>query len=813
MNESPMLQLIQAVLNSDEKNDLRNFLSQLRADDRNYLLRTDVLSAFDRYCLDNEKDDRFRHRSAFSDLVASSQEIIKDQDSFCLLLRPRIATQSAHRILADLTVEKMSVEDLLNLRDRLVERFHPQEGATLEIDFKPFYDYYPPIKDPKNIGKGAAFLNRYLSSKLFQSPEQWFQSLFKFLRSHHYNGTQLLLNGRIQSQWQLSQQAKQALTLLAKYPDDRPYREFRYELQELGFEPGWGNTAGRVSQTLDILDGLLDSPDHQSLEAFLSRIPMIFRIVLVSVNGWFGQEGVLGRPDTGGQVVYVLDQARSLEKQLQQDITLAGLDELKIRPKLLIVTRLIAYSEGTFCNQRLEKLRGSDDVWILRVPFREHNPNVTRKWLSRFELWPYLETFAIDAETEIKSELGGKPDLIVGNYTDGNLVAFLLSRSMKVIQCYIAHSLEKPKYLFSNLYWQDLESKYHFSLQFTADLIAMNACHFIVSSTYQEIAGTTESIGQYESYQSFTMPELYHVHTGIDLFSPKFNLVPPGVSEQVFFPYTKTENRVESDRQRLNQLLFTYNEAPTQIFGVLEDPDKRPIFSIGRMDRIKNMSGLAECFGQSEALQEQCNLIIIAGKLRLEDSQDQEEREEIEKLYGVIDRYNLHGKIRWLAVRLSRIETGEIYRIIADRQGIFIQPALFEAFGLTVLEAMITGLPSFATQFGGSLEIIQDQVSGFYINPANYEETAEKIADFLTKCEHNPTYWHEISGRAIDRVYSKYTWSLHSKRLLSLARTYGFWNYTSKDNREDMLRYIEMLFHLLYKPRARELLDQHSHWQ
>jgi len=53
-----------------------------------------------------------------------------------------------------------------------------------------------------------------------------------------------------------------------------------------------------------------------------------------------------------------------------------------------------------------------------------------------------------------------QPDLIVGNYSDGNLVAFLLAR-MKVTQCNVAHALEKSKYLFSNLYWQDLEEKYH----------------------------------------------------------------------------------------------------------------------------------------------------------------------------------------------------------------------------------------------------------------------------------------------------------------------------------------------------------------
>jgi len=33
------------------------------------------------------------------------------------------------------------------------------------------------------------------------------------------------------------------------------------------------------------------------------------------------------------------------------------------------------------------------------------------------------------------------------------------------------------------------------SLQFTADLIAMNAA-FIISSTYQEIVGTPDSVGQ-----------------------------------------------------------------------------------------------------------------------------------------------------------------------------------------------------------------------------------------------------------------------------------------------------------------------------
>jgi sucrose synthase len=420
-----------------------------------------------------------------------------------------------------------------------------------------------------------------------------------------------------------------------------------------------------------------------------------------------------------------------------------------------------------------------------------------------------LETYAIDAEKELLAEFQGKPDLIVGNYSDGSLVAFLLSRKLKTTQCNIAHALEKSKYLLSNLYWQQSEEKYHFALQFTADIIAMNAANCIVTSTYQEIVGQPDSVGQYESYKCFTMPDLYRVVNGIELFSPKFNVVPPGVNESVYFPYTRIEDRVQDDRDRQGELLFTL-EDPEQVFGKLDDPQKRPLFSIARLDRIKNLTGLAELFGKSQELQEKCNLILVAGKLLVEETDDYEEAEEIKKLYAIIDQYNLHGKIRWLGVRLSKSLCGEIYRVIADRQGIFVQPALFEAFGLTILEAMITGIPTFGTQFGGPLEIIQDGVNGFYINPTNHPETAQKLLNFLAKCEDNPNYWYEISARGIDRVYSTYTWKIHTTKLLTLARTYGFWNYSSKENREDMLRYIEALFYLIYKPRAKALLAEHA---
>ena len=804
-----MIELIRSIVRNEERVDLEQFIHWLRhQQEKIYLLRNDILSEFAKYCLDQKKPDSFFFASQLGKLIHYTQEIILEKESCCLVVRPKIAEQQVFLIAEDLSIETMTVQELLDLRDRLVNRSHPDEGDLLEIDFYPFYDYTPRIRDPKNIGKGVQFLNRYLSSKLFQDPGQWLESLFQFLSLHTYDGIQLLINERIRNQEQLSNQIKQALAWVSERPTDELFANFRFDFQSMGFEPGWGNTAGRVRESLELLDSLIDSPDHQTLEAFLSRIPMVFRIVLVSPHGWFGQEGVLGRPDTGGQVVYVLDQAKSLEQQLQEDIALAGLDVLNVHPKVVILTRLIPNSDGTRCNQRLEKIYGTVDAWILRVPFRECNPAITQNWISRFEIWPYLETFAIDAERELLAELQGRPDLIVGNYSDGNLVAFLLARHLKVIYCTIAHALEKSKYLFSNLYWQDLEDKYHFSLQFTVDLLTMNAANFIVSSTYQEIVGTPDSVGQYESYQCFTMPELYHVVSGIELYSPKFNVVPPGVNESYFFPFSKTHDRLSGEQVRLEELLFTLVD-DNQVYGSLDDLQKRPLFSMARLDRIKNLTGLVECFGRNTELQARCNLILIAGKLRVEESSDREEADEIEKMYRMIEQYNLHGKVRWLGVRLSKTESGEVYRLIADRQGIFIQPALFEAFGLTILEAMISGLPTFATRFGGPLEIIQDGSNGFYINPTHLEEMADKILAFIHQCDQHPHYWQEISKRAIDRVYSTYTWKIHTTRLLSLARIYGFWNYTSQENREDMLRYIEALFHLLVKPRAQQLLATH----
>ncbi|MEA5527135.1 sucrose synthase [Nodularia spumigena] len=803
-----MHELFETVLNKDEKITLRQFISKLSDTDKRYFLRNEILHNFAEFCHQYQKPTYFYYSSSIGRLIHNTHEMILDEQGTWFVVRPRIGSQQMWRLQADFSgFEPMTPQAWLDVSDRLVNRYQPH---ILEIDFQPFAEESTRITDPRNIGQGLAFLNRYLCDQLSNDTHYWLEVIFQALYQLTYDQKPLLISDRIPSGIHLVKQIKQALKFLNQQPPEEPYANFRPHLQELGFEPGWGNTSGRISETLELLEQLIDSPQPAILEAFVARVPAIFRVVLVSIHGWVGQQDVLGRDETLGQVIYVLEQARSLENKLQAEIKLAGLDLIGIQPHVIILTRLIPNCEGTECNLRLEKIHDTENAWILRIPFGEFNSDITNNWISKYEIWPYLETFAQDAEKELLTQFQGRPNLIVGNYSDGNLVASLISRSLKVTQCNIAHSLEKPKHLFSNLYWQDLEDNYHFSAQFTADLISMNAADFIITSSYQEIVGTPDTIGQYESYKCFTMPELYHVINGIDLFSPKFNMVPPGVSENIFFPFSQKDRRNPKLTSQVHDLLFE-REHP-QIIGKLDNPNKRPILTVAPITSVKNLTGLAECFAKNRGLQEHCNLIFITTKLYVNQATNPKEAEEIQRLHDIINQYELHGNIRCIGMRLPSPDLGEAYRVIADAQGIYVHFARFESFGRSILEAMVSGLPTFVTKFGGAVEIIQDQEETFHINPTDFKATAHQILNFIDQCETQPERWTEVSQMMSQRVINKYNWHLHTSQILLLAKIFSFWNFALPENNAAKHRYLETLFYLIFKPRAEKILEKHQQY-
>ncbi|KAF4348924.1 hypothetical protein G4B88_017806 [Cannabis sativa] len=111
-------------------------------------------------------------------------------------------------------------------------------------------------------------------------------------------------------------------------------------------------------------------------------------------------------------------------------------------------------------------------------------------------------------------------------------------------------------------------------------------------------------------------------------------------------------------------------------------------------------------------------------------------------------------EVRVIAAQTNRARNGELYRYIPDTRG----ATFYEAFGLTVVEAMTCGLPTFATCHGGLAEIIEHGLS-----------VKEDISN-----------WNKISNGRLQRIYDRYTWKIYSERLMTLAGIYGFWKYVSK---------------------------------
>lgn len=786
----------------EHRSDLYTLLRRWFELERPLLLRSDLYAAFD--ALSNVHSHSL-FETPLHELIDIVQEAICRPPLIYIALREgagRWYFLCIHQ--QQLMPELVSASDYLAFKELLV-RPDSADEPVLELDFAPFNRGFPRLTETRSIGQGVIFLNRQLAGALFTQSGSGATKLLHFLSVHSMDGQQLMLRGSFADVVALRGGLRRAIGLLDKYPEDTPWQVIAEPLSGLGFEPGWGDRASRVSDTMSLLVDILEAPSPQILEEFLARIPMISKLLILSPHGYFGQDNVLGLPDTGGQVVYILDQVRALEREMSGRLAMQGIAG---QPKILICTRLIPEAGETLCNQPLEKIHGTQNSWIVRIPFRKPNGEIVRSWISRFEIWPYLESFAHDAEREALAQLSGRPDLVIGNYSDGNLVASLISKRMGVTQCNIAHALEQSKYLHSALHWHENEAQYHFNCQYTADLIAMNSADFIITSTYQEIAGTSHNVGQYETYQNYTMPGLYRVMNGIDLFDPKFNIVSPGADAEVYFSYLQRDRRLQSLLPEIEHLLYG-SDPGVACRGQFDDPAKPLIFTMARLDVVKNLTGLAAWFAQCPRLSELANLLIIGGHIDPEASTDEEERAEIEHMHAIMNEYKLDGQMRWLGIRLEKNLAGELYRYVADRRGIFVQPARFEAFGLTIIEAMASGLPVFATRYGGPREIIQHGVSGYHFDPNDGLAAAGAMADFFTRSAADPAFWNNISEMALKRVESRYTWRLYADRMMTLSRIYGFWKFVSNLEHEETARYLNMFYHLQFRPMAQGLLDRH----
>ena len=230
----------------------------------------------------------------------------------------------------DMTVEEMSVSHYLAFKEKLAGKDmdqndpldrHGYDPFVLEFDMRPFTSNQPKITLESSIGQGVAFLNKTLSAKMFGQSQNaaGTQSMLDFLSNFKHEGNSLLLSSRINHVTKLRHSLLRAERLLNRHEDECPISDVQ-GLDDYGFLPGWGNTVGRARETFQLLLDLIQAPDAETLEKFLSRLPLVFKVVILSPHGYFGQHNVLGMPDTGGQVNVNLKQRLILEKNMHDEI-------------------------------------------------------------------------------------------------------------------------------------------------------------------------------------------------------------------------------------------------------------------------------------------------------------------------------------------------------------------------------------------------------------------------------------------------------------------------------------------------------------
>ncbi|HSO19097.1 MAG TPA: HAD-IIB family hydrolase, partial [Desulfosarcina sp.] len=111
-------------------------------------------------------------------------------------------------------------------------------------------------------------------------------------------------------------------------------------------------------------------------------------------------------------------------------------------------------------------------------------------------------------------------------------------------------------------------------------------------------------------------------------------------------------------------------------------------------------------------------------------------------------------------------EVPALYRIAAERRGVFVNPALTEPFGLTLLEASATGLPIVATDDGGPNDIVRNCSNGILVNVSH----TEKISAAIRKIIADKDLWERYSKNGIMNVRKHYTWQSHTAEYAGLLR-------------------------------------------
>lgn len=438
-------------------------------------------------------------------------------------------------------------------------------------------------------------------------------------------------------------------------------------------------------------------------------------IALISVHGLIRFENQeLGKDaDTGGQILYATELAKNLS--LHKDVA-----QVDLLTRQIFDNKVSAdYSQA---EEKFDKATG-----IIRISCGP------RRYLRKEVLWPYLDSF-VDRSLAYFRRIGRIPDIIHAHYADAGYVGSKLSAILGVPLIFTGHSLGRVKLkrlLEQGLNRSAIQKSYNIQQRIEAEEMTLDYAGLVIASTHQEVEE------QYKAYDNYEPERMRVLPPGVNLdrFSaPEATWSPPGIKDTIdkFF----------------------------------QEPEKPIILAMSRPDPRKNIQTLIKAYGENDTLQEKANLLIIAGNRSDIQEMDKESRQVLTEILLLIDKYNLYGRIAYPKTHKWE-EVPDIYRMVTRSKGVFINPALTEPFGLTLIEAAASGTPILATQDGGPRDILNTCNNGMLIDPLDSEAMSRALLDALSDRER----WQKWSQNGLKASHNTYSWRSHVKVYLDELKT------------------------------------------
>ncbi|ODU04636.1 MAG: HAD family hydrolase [Thiobacillus sp. SCN 63-1177] len=433
-------------------------------------------------------------------------------------------------------------------------------------------------------------------------------------------------------------------------------------------------------------------------------------VLMLSVHGLMrGHDLELGRDaDTGGQTLYVIELARALGRHPrieQVDVVTRLVDDASVSPDYAVPSEALG-----------ERAR------LVRLPCGP------RRYLRKESLWNHLDQL-VDRTLSYLRQQPRLPDVIHSHYADAGYVGVHLSQLLGVPLVHTGHSLgrcKRQRLLDHGRKAQAIDRQFNFSRRIAAEEEVLEHAALVVTSTAQE---SSEQYGLYENHQPARMA-----------------VIPPGTDTSRFAPPGREP--IPSHVPALVDRFFT-------------QPKKPLILAICRPEMRKNLQRLVAAYGESPELRARANLAIVAGNRDDIRSLDEAQADVLQDLLLDVDRYDLWGCVA-LPKRHQPDDIPALYRLAAQRRGVFVNPALTEPFGLTLIEAAASGLPVVATRDGGPSDIIAHCENGVLVDPLDSTDIARGLLDVVS----DTRTWQRYARRGISGVARHYTWDAHVEKYL-----------------------------------------------